>query len=145
MMRALDICTAPNARSSDYRVPGALPGLVWLGASDGECAVERAGDGSAFDLFDVPVVGEAGPAEDGLDRRGPDVAGLDGLDAAQREHVGEVDEPELVLVDLEPGVRVLAAHVVHRLGVVLDDVRELALPARHKAPRAAKPMLAVSK
>src|SRR2546425_10644810 len=100
--------------------------------ADREDAVKRARDAAALDLFDVPVVGQARPTEDRLDGRDPDVAGLHGLDAPEREHVGEVDEPELVLVDLKPCVRVLAADVVHSLAEVLDDPRQLALPARYQ-------------
>src|SRR6266853_3120160 len=109
-----------------------LCGLGFYGA-DGEDTVERPGHAPALDLFHVPVVGEAGPAQDDLDGRHPDMARLHGLDAAEREHVGKVDEPELELVDLEPCMRVLAAHVVHRLAERFDDAGQLALTARHQS------------
>src|SRR5689334_17332658 len=99
---------APDATPCGFPSPGGSSGLD---GTDGEHAVEGAGHAAALDLFHVPVVGEAGPTKDRLDGRGPDVAGLDGLDPAQGEHVGKVHEPELELVDLQPGVGVLAAHV----------------------------------
>src|SRR2546426_1176512 len=71
------------------------------------------------------------------------MARLHGLDPPEREHVGEVDQPELVLVDLQPRMRMLAAHVVHRLGEVLDHARELALAAGNETPRPAQPVPAV--
>src|SRR5947209_17813840 len=71
------------------------------------------------------------------------MARLHGLDPAEREHVGEVDQPELVLVDLQPRMRMLAAHVVHRLGEVLDHARELALAAGDETPRPAQTVPAV--
>src|SRR3979490_3341872 len=110
--------------------------VAWLrlGRPDGENAVKSAGHGATFDLLYVPVVGQARPAEDGLDARGPDVARLDSLDSTEGEHVGEVHEPELVLVHLQPRVSVLAANVVHRLGERLDDSRQLALAPRDQAP-----------
>src|SRR5207247_8366538 len=64
--------------------------LLHLDRANGEYAVERSRHAAALDLFDVPVVGKAGPAQDRLDRRDPDVTRLDRLDAAQREHVREV-------------------------------------------------------
>ena len=42
--------------------------------SNRENAVESPGHTATLHLFDIPVVGEPGPAQDGLDRRGPDVA-----------------------------------------------------------------------
>src|SRR5438874_10965158 len=71
------------------------------------------------------------------------MARLHGLDPPEREHVGEVDQPELVLVDLQPRVRMLAAHVVHRLGEVLDHARELALAAGDETPRPAQTVPAI--
>src|SRR6202140_2042113 len=105
--------------------------------SNRENAVECSRHRAALDLLDVPVVGEAGPAEDGLDARRPDVARLDGLDAPQGEHVREVDEPELVLIYLQPRVRVLAADVVHGLGESLDHPGQLALATGNQSPRPA--------
>src|SRR6202140_4959536 len=105
--------------------------------SNRENAVECSGHRAALDLLDIPVVGEPGPAEYGLDARRPDVARLHRLDAPEREHVGEVDEPELVLVHLEPRVRVLAADVVHRLGEPLNDAGQLALATWNQSPRSA--------
>src|SRR5438132_4360541 len=71
------------------------------------------------------------------------MARLHGLDPPEREHVGEVDQPELVLVDLQPRMRVLATHVVHRLGEVLDHARELALATWYETPRPAQTVAAV--
>src|SRR5438477_10320481 len=71
------------------------------------------------------------------------MARLHGLDPPEREHVGEVDQPELVLVDLQPRVRMLAAHVVHRLGEALDHARELALAAGDETPRPAQTVPAI--
>src|SRR5689334_6530919 len=107
-----------------------------LGSPYRERAVEGTGHRPALDLFDVPVVGQAGPSQDRLDGGRPHVARLHRLDAPQREHVGEVDEPELVLVDLQPRMRVLAAHVVHGFAEVLDHAGQLALPSRNESPRA---------
>src|SRR5713101_5202515 len=84
-------------------------GRLGFDRADGEDTVERPGHAPALDLFNVPVVGEAGPAQDDLDGRHPDMARLHGLDAAEREHIGKVDEPELELIDLKPRMRVLAA------------------------------------
>src|SRR5437868_12476894 len=49
-----------------------------------------------------------------------------------------------MLIDLQPRVCVLSAHVVHRLGETLDHARQLALPSRHEPSRAAEAVLAVS-
>src|SRR5579864_9732051 len=102
-----DMSDDPNRSSPREAGPLALAG------ADGVDAIERARHRTALHLFHVPVVGQAGPAQDRLDARGPHIARLHRLDPSQGEHVREVDEPELVLVDLLPGVRVLAAHVVH--------------------------------
>ena len=48
-------------------------------------------------------------------------------------------------VDLQPRVRVFATHLVHRLGVRLDDPRQLALPPRHQPPSPAHPVPPISK
>src|SRR5438132_5084570 len=62
------------------------------------------------------------------------MAGLHCLDPPQGEDVREVDEPELELVDLQPGMRVLAADIVHGLAERFDDSLQFALAAGDQPP-----------
>src|SRR5437899_12119412 len=100
------------------RTSSDISGLLCRRSAGGPDHREHAGvgpgDAAAFHLRHEPVAGQTGPFQCRLVRAPPEVAGLDRAAAADGREVLHVDDAEQLLVDLLPGVQLLAPDAVER-------------------------------